>query len=601
MNKDKKIRVALLGNPNAGKTSLLNVLSGMHLHVGNWPGKTVERKEAHINFNDYNIEIIDLPGTYSLSPYSEEEKISRDFILEEEPDVIVQIIDVNRLEKSLFLFFEALSLNTKIILAFNFNEEARKNFLKIDYENIQKKLGVAIVQIEANSGKNKNELLKAIIKTSQNGPAKAKYLDGLLNLEKKISHGKAISFIKRNISPYLLKIQNKKTKNLDTWFLNSFSAFPVFLFSLFLLFKITFVLANPIISLINNFFDYLDGFVSGFDLTPWLVSFLSKGVLGGLGSLLSFVPLIFILFFLISILEDSGYLARIVVLLDRPFSWFGISGQSFIPMILGFGCNVPAILATRTIKNKKERMLAIFVNPFISCSARFGIYALFARIFFPDNSVLVIMFLYLLGVVVALIATMILSRLIKNKQNEIFIMEMPPYRLPSMRNILKTSWWNTKMFIKKAGTIIFLAIIFIWFLAFFPLGVEYASESSYLGMIGQFLVPIFKPLGFGNWIFSISLLFGFLAKETIIGTLATLSGGFDINSADNLKNLINPLGALSFLVFVSLYVPCLASISVVKSETKSWAFVIVQISVIMIIAWLMSALVYYSGIFLGFN
>ena len=316
---------------------------------------------------------------------------------------------------------------------------------------------------------------------------------------------------------------------------------------------------------------------------------------------MSFVPLIFILFFLISILEDSGYLARIVVLLDRPFSWFGISGQSFIPMILGFGCNVPAILATRTIKNKKERMLAIFVNPFISCSARFVIYVLFARIFFPDNSVLVIMFLYLLGVVVALIATMILSRLLPSKKSEIFIMEIPPYRLPSIGNILKTSWWSTKMFIKKAGTIIFLAIIFIWFLAFFPLGVEYASESSYLGMIGQFLVPIFKPLGFGNWIFSVSLLFGFLAKETIIGTLATLSGGFDLNSAINLKDIISPLGALSFLVFVSLYVPCLASISVVKSETKSWAFVIVQVSVIMIIAWLMSALVYHSGVFLGFN
>ncbi len=594
----KIINIALAGNPNSGKTSLLNSLTGLKLHVGNWSGKTVEKKEAIINFFGKRLKIIDLPGIYSLSPFSEEEKIARDFILKNNPDVIIQIIDINSLEKSLFLFFEFLALEKKIILAFNFNKEAEANGIKTDVKNLEKILGVPIIKIEANTGANKKMLLKEAVKVSKNKFKRPVYLENILNKNKTISHGRAMKFIQKKIQPfYFNPNKNEKSKKIDGFILNKFTAFPIFFASMYLLFKLTFIISDPITIGINRAISWLSGIIDNY-FSGWLASFLSRGILGGLGSVLAFIPLIFVLFFLIAIIEDSGYLARIIILLDKLFAKLGVSGRSFIPMILGLGCNVPAILATRTIKNKRERMIAVFVNPFISCSARLAVYVLFATIFFPEKAIYVIIFLYSLGIITTLGATLILSKLIPNKKEDVLIIELPPYRRPTLKNVFNRAWWQTNLFIKKAGTIIFLSIIAVWLLANLPPGTHYGSTDSWLGKIGQWIAPVFKPLGFGNWIFAVALIFGLVAKEAIIGSLGTLTRAGSAGLLTTLPHLISPSGALSFLVFVSLYMPCLATIGTIKSETNKWYFIIGQTITTIMVAWIFAWITFSIGKFL---
>ena len=591
-----KVTVGLIGNPNTGKTSLLNSLSGLSLHVGNWPGKTVEKKECNIHFEGNCIDVVDLPGTYSIAPYSGEEKISRDFIINEKPNIIVQIIDVNSLERHLLMTLELMALNENLILAFNFNKEAKKHGIQINIKKIAEALQIPIVPIEANTGENNHSLLKQIVNSSQKKVKKPNYLKPLLKNKKEINHFKAISFIKEKIGPfYSCEKGSRQTDKIDSLILNKYSAFPIFLLTMFLIFKTTFSLSVPLIELIENLFSHLQELVVNIGLPDFLTSFLVEALIGGVGSILTFVPLIFVLFFLIALLEDSGYLARTVALIDRLFYKFGLSGRSFIPMILGFGCNVPAILATRTIKNKREKRIAIFINSFISCGARLPLYLLFTGIFFPNHANLIIMVLYSFGVMIAFVASFVLSRLIDTNKKSPFIIELPSYRLPIFRNVIKHALFQTSLFIKKAGTIILMAIITVWLLASFPLGAEYGSEFSLLGKIGKFIAPIFKPLGFGHWTFSIALLFGLVAKETVVGTLGTLYGVGKEGLITVIPNFITPLGALAFLFFVLLYIPCLATVVVIKKETNSWLFTFFQVSATIIVAWTVAFLIYNIG------
>ncbi len=597
----QKIKVALIGNPNAGKTSLLNSLAGLRLHVGNWPGKTVTQKSATIKLKNKKIEIIDLPGVYSLTPFTEEEKISSHFITYNNPDVVIQIIDVNLLERSLFLFFELLALNKKVIIALNFNHEAQRRGLRIDIDKLKKILKIPIVTIEANTGENKEELLKTVLDVASKNYIQPHYINEIKTKNNLISHTQALNFIKKEISPfYASKTGNYKTERIDKWILNRWTAFPIFLLTMYAVFKITFVFSSPITKGFNNAIEYMEKSIN-LMASGWLASFLSQGVLNGLGSVLIFVPLVFSLFFVIALLEDSGYLSRMIVLLDSFFAKLGVTGRSFIPMILGFSCNVPAVLATRTIKNRKERLIAVFVNPFISCSARLVVYGLFASIFFPQQAMSVIMFLYILGVIIALVATLILTKLFPDKEKSNFLIEIPPYRWPTLKNVFNRAWWQTKMFVKKAGTIIFLLTVLVWFLASFPSGAEYGSVESWIGKIGTGIAPIFSPLGFGHWIFAVTILFGIVAKEAIVGAFGTLiHAGSAGLLGSYITQLISPLGALSFLVFVSLYMPCLATMSVVKSETNSWKIVFYQMLTTFSIAWLLAGVVYVGGRLLGF-
>lgn len=606
-----EISAALIGNPNTGKTSLLNTLTGMSLHVGNWPGKTVEMKEGSVSFHGRKIRIIDLPGTYSIAPYSEEERVSHDYLMTHDPDVIIQTVDVNALERNLLMTMELLALGKNLILAFNFNKEAKRRGVQVDIAKLSAELQVPIVRIEANTGENITELLQEVLRVADlkraGKPLKAP--DYILSLKKEkqtffndeLAHARAIKLIQDKVTPYYKVTDiNRRTDRIDAVVLNKYTAFPLFLLVMFLLFKTTFTISTPLIDLIDRFFALIGEGVSLLGLPAFLNSFLIEGIIGGVGSVISFAPLIFILFVFISLLEDSGYLGRTVILIDRVFHRFGISGRSFIPMILGFGCNVPAIMATRTIKARRERLIAIFTNPFMSCGARLPVYLLCTGIFFPKNAGEIVMLLYLTGVVMALVVSSILSKLMKEQGEQALIMELPPYRIPTAGNVLRSAWSHTKSFLRKAGTIIFGSVLIIWILASFPWGVEYGSEGSLIGLLGKRIAPLFKPLGFGHWTFSVALIFGVVAKEVIIGTLGTLYGVGSEALASILPAHLTPLGAISFLFFVLLYLPCLATIAVIKKETTSLKFTLLQLVISFSLAWVVSYLVYNIGMRLGF-
>lgn len=597
-NKDR-IDVVLIGNPNTGKTSLLNALTGMSLHVGNWPGKTVEKKEGRIFFAGREINLIDLPGSYSIAPYSEEEKVSHEYLMTQNPDVIIQTVDVNALERNLLMTMELLALGKKIVLAFNFNREAKRRGITVETQKISEALQLPIVEIEAHKGENKETLLREVLRVAAEPVKIPDYLDELVKKNREIHHDEAIALLRRKIAAYYkAEKTTEKTESIDSFLLNKYWAFPVFLAVIFLIFKATFTISTPLVNMIDNFFGWIANLVTLLKLPEFLRSFFIEGVIGGLGSVLSFAPLIFILFFLIAILEDSGYLGRTVIIVDRLFHKFGISGRAFIPMILGFGCNVPAVMATRTIKDRRERLITIFINSFMSCGARLPVYLLFTGIFFPKNSGNVVMVLYLTGVLIAFLASFVLSKILKNQEEHALIIELPPYRMPTLANTVRHAWFHTREFIRKAGTIIFGSVLVIWTLASLPWGVTYGSEASLLGMIGKTIAPIFGPLGFAHWPFAIALISGVVAKEVIIGTLGTLFGAETL--AAILPKYLTPLEAMSFLFFVLLYIPCLATIAVIKKESNSIKFTILQIAAGFSMAWLVSFLVYNIGSRLGF-
>ncbi len=599
---EKPIHVVLIGNPNTGKTSLLNALTGMSLHVGNWPGKTVEKKEGQFYFNDRLINIVDLPGTYSIAPYSEEEKVSHDYLMSTDPDVIIQTIDVNALERNLLMTMELLALGKKIVLAFNFNKEAKRRGIAVDIPGIQKVLQVPVVPIEANKGENTDELLKTVLAVAQGEFGVPDYLPLLLKEDYQIHHDDSVAFFKEKLAPfYSTEKTNRRTEKIDGVLLNKYTAFPIFLMVILLMFEATFTLSGPLVNVIHDFFGYLGKLVSLIKMPSLLNSLISEGFIGGVGSVLAFAPLIFILFLLIALLEDSGYLGRTVVLVDPLFQKLGVSGRTFIPMILGFGCNVPAIMATRTIKDRRERMIAIFTNSFMSCGARLPVYLLFTGVFFSKKAGLVVIMLYLFGILISFGASFVLSRLIRSQGQQALIIELPPYRMPTIANVVKHAWYHTKEFIKKAGTIIIASVLVIWTLASLPAGVVYGSEASLLGKMGHFISPFFKPLGFGDWTFAVALIFGVVAKEVIIGTLGTLYGVGATTLAQALPKFITPLGALSFLFFVSLYIPCMATIATIRQESGGWKYAVLQPVFTISIAWLVAFGVYHLGLMLGFH
>jgi ferrous iron transport protein B len=596
------IRVVLTGNPNTGKTSLFNAFTGLSMHVGNWPGKTVDLKEGRISYKNKIINIVDLPGTYSIAPYSEDEKVAHDYLMSQPDAVIIQTIDVNSLERNLLMTIELLALGKKVILAFNFNEEAKRNGIIMDIDKIREVLQLPIIIVEANKRKNTKKLLDEVLSDTDSEFKMPDYMAKLIKGNYEIHHDEFIKFFKDKLTPfYSIEKTKRQTDNIDTFLLNKYTALPIFLLIIFLIFQITFNFSEPLVSAIRGSFNELGMLIGYLNLPNLLASFLTEGLLGGVGTVLSFTPLIFILFLMIALLEDSGYLARTVVLADPLFEKLGITGRTFIPMILGFGCNVPAIMATRTIKDRRERMIAILTNSFISCGGRLPVYLLFAGIFFSKNAVNIVMLLYISGIIIALIGSLILSKLIKEQTPSSLIIELPPYRKPSIKNVLNHAWFHTREFMKRAGTIIFGSVLLVWTLASLPLGVAYGSADSLLGQFGYLLSPLFAPLGFGNWKFAVALIFGVVNKEIIIGTLGTLFGIGQNTLITVIPIYLTSLGALSFLFFVLLYTPCLATIAVIRQETGSWKYALLQSLVTILVAWIVSFMIYNVGLLLGFK
>lgn len=678
MVKKSNFTIGLTGNPNVGKSTLFNALTGARQHVGNWPGKTVEKKEGSFDFKDKKINIIDLPGSYSLTAYTEEEAITSDFILKENPNIIIQIIDSQNLVRNLFMTLQLMELGKPIVIALNMVDLLEKEGILIDIKKLSSLLDIPVVVINARNQKGIDNLIETAISASkrikcsniklnygvevndelqkiqnflrskeqkisceanwlslklleddlrmkQEMTKKEYYFELKEQLQKSVNHLQNIynedintiltnaryGFIrgleKEIFSKKEKTVQRNFTEKFDTLAMNRFLGIPLFFVVMFFVFQITFKASAPITSLISNFFDSFSETISSalinWGVSELLVSLFSDAIIGGVGGVLSFVPLIGVLFLLLALMEDIGYMSRVAYIMDKFMHKIGLHGKAFIPLILGFGCNVPGIMATRILENKRDRLLTILISPFISCGARLPVYALFVGVFFKEYQGRIIFSIYMLGIIMAVLVGFIFKKLIFKKLSSPFVVELPSYRIPTIKGVLIHVWGNVWSFIRKAGTVILFFSVVVWALASFPVEAEYASAESAIGIIGQKISPVFSPLGFGNWQSSVALLFGFVAKEVIVGTFGTLYGTTNAGTSLNiaLQNDFTPLSAYAFMVFVLLYVPCVAVLAIVKKETNSWKWTFFLASYTTIIAWVSAFIVYQGGRMLGFE
>ncbi|AWZ48064.1 ferrous iron transport protein B [Hathewaya limosa] len=670
-----EIVVALMGNPNCGKTSLFNALTGARQHVGNWPGVTVEKKEGKLKYKGKTLRIVDLPGTYSLSAYSEDEVVARDYLVKEKPHVVIDVVDGTNLERNMYLTTQIMEIGCKVVMSLNMMDEVEKRNIKIDAKSISQELDVEVVPTIAARKKGINDLLDTILKIAdkaennkeleleydndfqgqlkeiiykldmhkdvldypskwtavkliENDSYMVNYItekglkDVLKQVEESINYlTKVYGFEPENVVvdkryEYIGKILNGKIQKQDEYaetvsdkidkvVTNKYLGLPIFALIMFIMYQITMSFGNDYLGeKVGQLFEilekYAEGALSG--ASPFLSKFITEGLIDGLGQVLTFVPLILVMYLIIGILEDSGYMARAAYVMDRFMSSLGLHGKTAVSMIIGSGCNVAGIMSTRTLESKKDRMIAILVNPFISCSARMPVYATFAAAFFTGKkfgflsvSGLVIFSLYLIGILVAIICAKIFSKTLFKGEKSYFLMELPPYRIPTVKGVLLRMWEKASAFFKKAGTIIFAIVVVVWVLSNLPMNVEPGSAQSVLGKLGSIIAPIFKPLGFGTWQAGVALITGVLAKEAVLATMATVYAVSEEALGTALGANFTALTAYTFMVFTLLYSPCMAALGTVKKETNSHKWAIFSAVYTTVIAWVICFLIYNIG------
>ncbi len=655
---------ALIGNQNSGKTTLFNQLTGSNQHVGNFPGVTVEKKEGVIR-KSKDATVVDLPGIYSLSPYTAEEVVTRDFLITEKPDGIINIVDATNIERNLYLSLQVMELEIPMVIALNMMDAVQQSGSYIDVAKLEKALGVSVVPVSASKDEGIDYLVTKALQVAKEKikPKRLDFCEGSVHraihsvahlIE---DHAQAVSLPRRFAATRLvegdpqiecaLKLsENEKdilghivtemeeetktdreaaladmryafieTAGHDAVFKNSESkehlrsikidnilthkyfAIPVFLLIMALIFWLTFGviglwLSNLLSLGIDTFTAFVDRALTAFGLSPTLHSLIIDGVFAGVGSVLTFLPLIIVLFFFLSLLEDSGYMARVAFVMDKLLRKIGLSGRSFVPMLIGFGCSVPAIMATRTLPSARDRKMTILLTPFMSCSAKVPVYGIFAAAFFAKNQALVVISLYILGMVVAIITGLIMKKTAFKGSPVPFVLELPAYRMPSAKTTLLHVWERAKDFIVRAFTIIFLASLVIWLLQSFDFRFNMVEDSSksMLAIIGSVVAPIFKPLGFGTWQASTALITGLTAKEAVISTFQVLLG-----SNMTLHDLFTPLSALAFLTFTLLYMPCAAAFAATKREMGSLKQAILVVGYQTGVAWIVAFIVYNVG------
>ena len=583
------INIALLGNPNVGKTTLFNSLTGSNQRVGNWAGVTVDKKEGY--FNNFNI--VDLPGIYAMDTYSNEEKVSKEFLENGQVDLILNIIDASNIDRNLYLTMQLKQFKKPIILAVNMIDVAEKKGIHIDYEKLGQLLNVVVIPIQASkeigiekvktalSSINKNKIDNTDYSFSSEKETYA-YIEDLLSKCTKTS--KTSKNSKKHIK-----------ENLDNIMLNPWFAYPIFFAIMALMFQVTFSwIGQPLSDLLDSLLNdslvpIIEGWINNY--SPWFQSLILDGIVGGVGGILVLLPVILSLFACITILEDSGYMARVAFLMDKIMRKMGLSGKAFIPMIVGFGCSVPAIMSASTLESVKDRKLTALLVPLMSCNARLPVYSIFASVFFPKYVGLVVASLYFLGIILAFILGIIFKHLIFKNEEEPLLIELPEYKLPSLKNLFVQLYEKSKNFLIKAGTLIFAMSIILWFLSNFNFSGMTDVNDSILASIGGFIAPIFKPLGFGNWQSSVSLLTGLIAKETVVSSMGVIFAG---NLEVMLPLHFTALSALSFMVFILLYTPCITAVGTMKKEfgTKITLF---SITYQLILAWSISFLVFNIG------
>ncbi|MEF2700362.1 MAG: ferrous iron transport protein B [Oscillospiraceae bacterium] len=659
---------ALVGNQNCGKTTLFNQLTGSNQHVGNFPGVTVERKSGTARSHK-DCTIVDLPGIYAFRPYTDEEIVTRDFILDEKPDGIINIIDATNIERNLYLTLQLMELQTPMVLALNMMDEVRGNGGSVDVEALSQALGIPVVPISAVKNEGVQELMDTAVQTAKQrhlpqvtdfcpfGPvhrcihavchmiedhakemglpvrfAATKLIENDPILREKLQvHDNELeamehavdqmeaecgldrnaaladmryTFIEDVCAKTVVKCQesreHRRSERIDRVLTGKYSAIPVFLLVMMAIFYLTFNVIGKVLSdWLAMGIDWLTGMVdlglTAYGINPVVHSLIVDGIFTGVGTVLSFLPIIVTLFFFLSILEDTGYMARVAFVMDQLLRKIGLSGRSIVPMLIGFGCSVPAIMATRTLSSERDRKMTILLTPFMSCSAKIPIYGVFSAAFFPRHAALVMIGLYVTGILVGILAAMVLDQTAFRGNPVPFVMELPNYRFPSLKSVLLLMWDKAKDFLERAFTVIFVATIVIWFLQTFDtrLNVVTDQTESLLAMIGALIAPIFTPLGFGDWRAATALISGFIAKESVVSTLGVLLGSAsDVGAA--LGTMFAPVTAVSFLVFTLLYTPCVAAITAVRRELgsgwKAAGVALLQCCV----AWLTSFVVYHA-------
>ena len=666
--------VGLAGNPNVGKTTVFNRLTGMRQHVGNWPGKTVERAEGHFKHGSYDYDVIDLPGNYALSAHSMEEIVSRDFIVDDDSDVIINVVDAANLERNLYLTVQMMELGANLVMALNMNDFAKKKEHIIDIKLMSELLGFPVVEINAKTGDGFDELLTTVEKQSSNPIDSSKKLvysndikGHLAEIQQYIEQDKslmdvpsvwtAVKLLEKDtividkvqqssngsrimvevdkVSKHLYDVYNEgpeevianaryafidglmaeavkrpavekesTTDKIDKIVTNRLLAPFIFLIIMFAMFQLTFTIGAPFQDMIDQAFGALAEWVGTFLGEGLLSSLICDGIIGGVGGVLTFLPIIILMFLFLSILEDSGYLARAAFTLDIVMhKVVGLHGKAFIPMILGFGCGVPAIMATRTMENEGDRMLAMMLVPFMSCTARLPIYGIFIAAFFSENQGIMMVLIYVLGIIVALIVAAILKRTMFKGLSTPFVMELPTYKIPSVKGVLLHTWEKVKGFLRKAGTLILACSIVLWVLQnIFPWGGT-DPQMSLLGVIGSTIAPIFAPLGFGTWQAAVAIIAGLAAKEVVVATFGTLAG-LEEDDEEGITNLVHdtftPLSAFSFMAFTLLYTPCFAAIGAIKQETNSYKWALTMCAITLVTAYIVSFLIFQVGGLAGF-
>ena len=682
--KGNTINIALVGNPNSGKTSLFNIASGKHEHVGNYTGVTVDAKEGNIDYKGYHLNIFDLPGTYSLTAYSPEEVYVRKHIMEEDPDIIINVVSASNLERNLYLTTQLIDMDIPMVIALNMYDELEKSGASLDHKELSNMLGISIIPTQAKDGMTENSgittLLDAVISTYEGTNPITKHIhinhggdlqiaiNRINKLIKKSTDYKnhfssrffAVKFLENdkeaedfiktlNNADEILEYKNKvvphieeelgedcesaiinakygfisgalnetytepKRKNsgltniLDPIVTNKFLGYPIFILFMWLMFECTFVLGAYPQEWLETGVELLNNYLSGILPAGPMTDLLLDGIISGVGGVLVFLPNILILYFFISLMEDSGYLSRAAFIMDKIMHKMGLHGKSFVPMLMGFGCNVPAIMATRTLESKHSRLITMLVIPFMSCTARLPVYVLFSKIFFPEHASIVMLSLYVLGILVAVISARIFKRFMINGDDTPFVMELPPYRVPTLKSAIHHMWEKSVQYLKKMGTLILFASIIIWALGYFPMSKDEnvtASEQleqSYIGRIGKFIEPVIEPLGY-NWKMGIGIVAGLPAKELVVSTLSVLYTDSEEEPTEEnnalisaMKNDFTPATALSYLVFILLCFPCIATIMAIKSESGSWKWALFSTIYTTSVAWIIAFVIYQIG------
>jgi len=718
------LTIAVAGNPNAGKSTLINAIAGSRLHVGNWPGVTVEKKEASFDFEGTRVRLVDLPGTYSLSPYTQEEIIARDYLVEERPDLILNVVDATNLERNLYLTVQLMELGIPVVMALNIYDEAQAKGYRIDVEQMEKMLGIRVIPTSATKKTGLDTLLQVAtghlnqevaapkeLHYGEDIEAAAQFIAGSLrvshpalleryptrwlllklmeedaevrkaiNLSEDGMFGEALHHLKRahgeDLETLLTEVRyglasgltrevlkkpelprTEITEKIDRIVLHRVFGIPIFLGAMWIMFKLTFDVSKPLADWISAmiagpFKHWAEALLGLIHAPAWTVSLATDGVIAGTGNVLVFVPMIFAMMFFITFLEGSGYMARAAFVMDRAMHSIGLHGKSFIPMLLGFGCNVPAIYATRTLENPRDKALTALLIPLMSCGARLPVYVVFIGAFFPKNGGTVLWSLYVMGIVLAIVMGFIFKKTLFRGDAPMFIMELPPYRVPSLKSLAIHTWEKGKHFLVKAGTYILAVSIMVWFLLNLPWGVEH-KRDSYLGQVGAVVAPALSPLGFGTWEASSSLIAGLVAKEIVVGTMGeiyvkkaeekkerptfaqdlkeagsglakalgesvtnvTSTFGVSTLSTDEdaeklaertplraeLKKQFTPLAAYAFIMFVLLYMPCVVAAVAMVQEFGTWKWYGIAFGYQMVLAWSMALLVYQGGKLLGYG